>query len=434
MKFLPLIAGKTIIKLGKVMGGRGSAAPGSMALKLNKRLPSKFTLPQKIIMVTGTNGKTSVTKFIHEMFEKSGFKSITNDTGANMFIGIVTTLIKNSDMHMHVNGDVLVLEVDELHLKRACEDIPPTDLVITNLFDDQVDRLGGPDNLAKRMAKFIPSDTTLYLNGNDPYVTQISELTGNKTIFFGVDPECMAESKSDKHIKCPKCQKNLDYNGIVYDHLGKYSCSCGFKSPNLDYAIKKIDGRNFTLNEMDFQSPISPIYAIYNSSASLSVCIQAGLNQEKLSSILSSIDVGNGRLERFKFNGKDAFVNLVKNPVGFNLTLNLIKEESCENPYNIFIGTNNEEADGVDTSWYYSIDFPVLKDNIPKNVFVDGKSSAVMADAIKSALPNVNISQCSVSEIVPTLIHETDIPCYFLSNFTMLKSTISALSKNNIIA
>lgn len=58
MKFLPLIAGKTIIKLGKVMGGRGSAAPGSMALKLNKRLPSKFTLPQKIIMVTGTNGKT----------------------------------------------------------------------------------------------------------------------------------------------------------------------------------------------------------------------------------------------------------------------------------------------------------------------------------------------------------------------------------------
>ena len=47
------------------------------------------------IGITGTNGKTTTTSMIYNIAKASGKKVITNNTGANLFPGIVTTFIDN---------------------------------------------------------------------------------------------------------------------------------------------------------------------------------------------------------------------------------------------------------------------------------------------------------------------------------------------------
>ena len=54
---------------------RGSALPGSIALKLNKNILEKFKLPKNIIAVTGSAGKGTTSKLIAETLKSQGFKS-----------------------------------------------------------------------------------------------------------------------------------------------------------------------------------------------------------------------------------------------------------------------------------------------------------------------------------------------------------------------
>ena len=167
MNSLALFIGKCLAFLGKLLG-RGSSLPGYAARKIAPDFLSAFHLPPKIIMVTGTNGKTSVTKYISEFYKDAGLSVVTNEDGANIVQGIATSLIKKATMAFVVQGDVCVLEVDEGFLGTISKEIVPQVLILTNLFEDQLDRFGSAKQLAEKMASSLPESIVLYLNGNDP--------------------------------------------------------------------------------------------------------------------------------------------------------------------------------------------------------------------------------------------------------------------------
>ena len=74
---------KLALKVASLIG-KGSGSPGQLALKLSPNLLHKFNVPKKVIMVTGTNGKTSVTKYIVDFYRACGYEVTTNDNGANV--------------------------------------------------------------------------------------------------------------------------------------------------------------------------------------------------------------------------------------------------------------------------------------------------------------------------------------------------------------
>lgn len=73
MKTLLILFGKLMVKILKLLGKNAGNLPGCVLWTLTKhRCVSLFTVDCPIIAVTGTNGKTSVTNYVAQLFEKQG--------------------------------------------------------------------------------------------------------------------------------------------------------------------------------------------------------------------------------------------------------------------------------------------------------------------------------------------------------------------------
>ena len=131
--------------------GRGGSLPGTIALKMDADILKKFKMPEKVIMVTGTNGKTTTSNLIVESFAKAGYRVIGNRKGDNLKEGIVTLLCTHSSLRYEVQADVVVLEVDELTVMRVFKDLGVTTFVVNNFFRDQLDRAGEMETIVRRI-------------------------------------------------------------------------------------------------------------------------------------------------------------------------------------------------------------------------------------------------------------------------------------------
>src|SRR5574344_1174582 len=67
--------------------------PGKIAVTICPDFLGKIKKPEKIIAVTGTNGKTTVSNLIIDSLEKNGKKVLNNRLGANINAEIASTLV-----------------------------------------------------------------------------------------------------------------------------------------------------------------------------------------------------------------------------------------------------------------------------------------------------------------------------------------------------
>ncbi len=78
----------------KLRGG-GSAFPGLVMEKLHPDFVSEelAKLPRGVVVVSGTNGKTTTTKMVVQLLESQGLKVFTNRTGSNFVRGVAAALL-----------------------------------------------------------------------------------------------------------------------------------------------------------------------------------------------------------------------------------------------------------------------------------------------------------------------------------------------------
>ena len=142
--FLAILACKVSKCLLKLIG-RGSSLPGDIALKICPDVLSRVKLPEQVIAVTGSNGKTSTVEMIAQVMRKSGKKVIWNKEGSNQIAGVTAIILSNCTFGGKVKGDVLLLESDERYAKYSFKFFAPTHYIITNLYRDQLTRNGHPE-------------------------------------------------------------------------------------------------------------------------------------------------------------------------------------------------------------------------------------------------------------------------------------------------
>ena len=104
--------GKLIKKAMRLRGG-GSALPGLVVEKLSPEfLPHALSqLPYGVVLVSGTNGKTTTTKIIVELLRAHGLSVFSNPSGSNFTRGVVASLLDHVDHAGFLNADVAVLEL-----------------------------------------------------------------------------------------------------------------------------------------------------------------------------------------------------------------------------------------------------------------------------------------------------------------------------------
>ncbi|WP_162926506.1 Mur ligase family protein [Clostridium novyi] len=377
--FLGIMFSKFIMNLSNLLYKGGTNFPGKVALKFDKNILNTLSKNYKVILVTGTNGKTTTTSMIYNILKNNNFDVITNDTGANMYTGIISCFIKNFKFFTNSKIKYCVLEVDEANVKYITEYIHPEIITITNLFRDQLDRYGEVYSTLNKILDGIHKspDSILVLNGDDSLFGNLT--IKNKPLYYGFD--CPINNVSQPPLNadakfCKICKYPYEYNFITYNHLGDFYCpNCGYKRPNLTYSISNIinlssNGSTVKINNKDYYINQAGTYNIYNALCAFSVSKILGVSDSIICDTFKNLQSSFGRQELIKINNKNLKIILVKNPAGFDEALKSIKLDDKNKSIALLL--NDNYADGKDVSWIWDVDFEDLNNNNIHNIMVSG--------------------------------------------------------------
>ena len=94
--FLSVIACKLTRWLIRLLGRGGTDLPGRIALKICPDLLGELAKTVTVVIVTGTNGKTTTSRMIEQSFIDAGISYFANKTGANLISGITAEFAVHS--------------------------------------------------------------------------------------------------------------------------------------------------------------------------------------------------------------------------------------------------------------------------------------------------------------------------------------------------
>lgn len=378
--------------------GGGTALPGLLALKVDPTfLQSGLAqLHDGLIVVSGTNGKTTTSQMVRVAIQKSNIQLLTNPEGSNLLRGIASSIIESATLKGRLSVEMGLFELDEATVPLFLEIAPPKVLVLLNLFRDQLDRYGEVDSIRKKWEvaiRHLPSGTTLILNADDPLVASLEQGRSN-IVFFGIDDDSVALENPPSHLDvhtCPSCGGKLAMTHFFASHLCHYHCrSCDFQRPTpdihatkiqikgLDGSITKVNVKGRTLNLF---LPIPGLPAVYAALATLATSHTMKLQTETVLHTLKSLPRPFGRWERIKTpGGTDVLLILIKNPAGASAVLDTL---SGTKHTTILLALNDSVADGTDVSWIWDTPFERLPD--AKHIIVSGSRAADLSLRLKYA-------------------------------------------------
>ena len=344
-QMISTIIGKSVKKVAKLRGG-GSALPGLVIEKIDPKFIQRTLadLPQGVVIISGTNGKTTTTKIVVELLESVGLKVFTNRTGSNFSRGVAAALLDEVNIRGKLDADIAVLELDEAWAVKFVQIVRPRFSLLLNVMRDQLDRFGEIDNTAALLQKIAEATSdTVVLNRDDPRIFKISEHTQAKKVFFGTTSELLQLMPTDDTLK--------------------YGTAAANQSVAADVLLKKINAQQATFQidnkEIDVDLQLTGVYNLLNAAAAVALARQIA-GPEITNTILSALEnikPAFGRGETIYLNGTPIELILVKNPSGFRLALlSFAKNNSAT-----MIAVNDNYADGRDVSWFWDVDFSLLK-------------------------------------------------------------------------
>jgi len=379
-RVIAVALGKIVRTVIRRLGwGGGTTLPGFLAQKIDPGLVPDLTaqIPQGVIMVSGTNGKTTTCRMIAAVLRAVGLVPIHNHEGSNLPQGLATTLLAHTDPlgRLKVTEQSIgLLELDEGAFPQVLGQVRPGVVLLTNIFRDQLDRYFELDYLAalwRRGLKQLPPEAILVLNADDPLMASLGSEFPNPVIFFGLEDthhgHSQLEHASDSR-RCLHCNADFTYTWSFYGHLGHYHCpNCGRARPR-----PQVQGLRVTLNGLESSQvemttpagrltvnlPLPGLYNVYNALAATATALALGLPLAVLPTPLERVRVAFGRLEQVAMDGRPVYLLLVKNPSGFNEALRTLSAD--RRPKNLMLALNDNVPDGRDVSWIWDVDFEML--------------------------------------------------------------------------
>lgn len=381
MKALIILLSKFIYWIGKLVG-KGSSLPGQIALKLDKDILKKIKLPDNIIVVTGSNGKTSTVEMIYKVLENAGFSVGCNLEGSNQTEGVATMILNNSNLKGEVKKDVLVIESDERYLRHTLKNFKAKYLVVTNLYRDQMTRNGHPEVIYDLIEEPIMADMHLVLNTDDP----LSSMYGykrDKVTYFGMNKNELSKTENnsayDDGKYCPHCKAPLHYEYYHFNHIGSYKCDkCGHSRKNPNYAVTDLNletGEIVINNKYKIAMTLRSIYNAYNLLATFAVARLFGVDEEKIVGTLTEYVAKNDRVQKFDINGHEGMLLTSKheNSISYNQSISYVVNQNEPCTVVLIVDAVSRKYFTSETSWLWDIDFEMLKSDAVKRIILAGK-------------------------------------------------------------
>lgn len=471
----PLI-GKAVRAASRLAHGGGSAFPGKIVERIDPQFLARTLqqLPLGVVLVSGTNGKTTTTRMVASMLESLGLKVFTNPTGSNFTRGVVSSLLAEVSLGGKLDADIAVLELDEAYAVHFVKQVQPDYCLLLNVMRDQLDRFGEIDNTARLLSKAAEATTgTVVLNREDPRIARLADVAhtedGVEVRYFGLDGSLRSFFPSDDDM-CTTVDTASSAN-IEIDDAAVIAKTGENAEKSEDAAIAErlpadvtllavgdhrasfgIDGETY-----ETAVKLEGVYNLYNAAAALAVVRavvsdaqamflpfeenvtdellrQVGISQRMIdfahSTTQAMIDAAAevtpafGRGEVIDVNGSPVELLLVKNPMGFRLSLASFTPEGCDT----MIAINDEYADGRDMSWLWDVDFSSLRDT--GVAMVSGVRAWDMALRLEYDQVPVNSVNTELEEAVSTFVNANPgTPKHIYCTYTAMLKTRAALGK-----
>ena len=407
-------------------GSGGTALPGLVMEKTDPGFLRRTLdqLPLGVVVVSGTNGKTTTTKMVVELLTAQGLRVLTNRTGSNFVRGVLASLLTEVDAVGRLDADVAVLELDEAHAVRFVRRVRPRAALLLNVMRDQLDRFGEIDYTASLLHKVAAATTgVVVVNADDPRLSGPAFFKGvrARTAAFGAGSGLRSLFVSDDDLRIgaaapgeapapggdasggADAADDADAGGGADAAVdapaeasggapdggapagsapagGGAGAPAGAGAPGdgtpagaarpaprvvLESlqdrgAVVRVDG---TDHEVSFAIP--GVHNQLNACAALALALEVlgeRADVENLLAALAHVRAAFGRGEVLALDGRDVELSLVKNPAGFRMGL-LTAEQAvrARGPETVMIAINDEYADGRDMSWLWDVDFTCLR-------------------------------------------------------------------------
>ncbi len=347
MNPLPVLVGKAVRIASRLRGG-GSALPGLVVERLDPGFMGRALadLPSGVVVVSGTNGKTTTTKMVVELLEGQGLTVFTNRTGSNFTRGVAAALLGEVDWRGRLKADVAVLELDEAHAVHFVKLVPPRYSLLLNVLRDQLDRFGEIDATTRLLERIALATTgTVILNREDPRVAGLaSSVVDADVVYFGLDASLRSTFPNDDELR------------------GEAGTAPASALP-ADVVLRSVDGNSaeFEVDDTATRTDLRlrGVYNIFNAAAALAAAravLGGAADTARLFSSLAAVEPAFGRGESLVVDGQALELVLVKNPSGFRLGLKSFDPAGCAT----MIAINDNYADGRDMSWLWDVDFDSL--------------------------------------------------------------------------
>ena len=369
--------GRTARLVSRLRGGGsgGTALPGLVVEKLDPGFLARTLgqLPMGVVVVSGTNGKTTTTKMVVQLLREQGLKVLTNRSGSNFVRGVLASLLTEVDAGGRLSHDVAVLELDEAHAVRFVRLIKPRHALLLNVMRDQLDRFGEIDYTASLLHKVALATTgSVVVNADDPRLgaaSFIGDLRA-RVAAFGAGEALRALFVSDDDLRTGARAQEPRASGAA-----KEAGEEGAPVPQAPAALaprvslESLRGRDAVVRvdgtDHDVTFTIPGIHNQLNACAALAVALEALGDRADLPGLLATlarVQAAFGRGEVLSLDGRDVQLSLVKNPAGFRMGL-LTAAEAVRSggPESVMIAINDEYADGRDMSWLWDVEFAGLR-------------------------------------------------------------------------
>lgn len=165
--------------------------PGRVALLLQPRFLETALggLPQGVVFVTGSNGKSTTTNMAASLLREHGLTVFTNPSGGNLPQGIASALLADVEADGRLRADIAVLEVDEAFGVALADLLRPRGALLLNVQVDQLDRFFEPQRVGAMLESIAAAcGEFLVVNADDGIVSRIGAGSDDPTA-FGVDDQ-----------------------------------------------------------------------------------------------------------------------------------------------------------------------------------------------------------------------------------------------------
>jgi lipid II isoglutaminyl synthase (glutamine-hydrolysing) len=344
--------------------GDGSVIGGVLGLRVEPELLRLLAAGRQIVLVTGTNGKTTTTRLITAALSALGQEVASNAFGANMEAGHVAALGRAPD------APYAVLETDERFLPATIEATRPRVVVLLNLSRDQMDRAEEIWLIARRWRDALAQATNCLViaNADDPLIAWAA--SGARQVTWVAAGQRWHEDS----WCCPECGSHLQR-----DSMGWRCGECSFARPPTAWVL---DGESVIdaagqVRELKLALPGRANRS--NAVVALAVADYFNISVDQALPRMREVSSVAGRYTQVERGGSRVLLLLAKNPAGWLEAFDVLPADTSP----VLLAVNAQTPDGKDTSWLWDVDYRLLR---KRPVLVSGERRLDLAVRLEADL------------------------------------------------